>query len=118
MAGGDAHVGREQGDPGHDACLVEAVEGGRGGQPGVGRELEDLDLGVVLGEQHLTAVVAVEVGKERGREAVHVVLDREPVIRQVVPRLPEREVALVLPEAEGDGSASIPDQIGEGEEEG
>ena len=41
-------------------------------------------------------------------------LDREPVVRQVVPHLPEREVALVLPEEEGDRSASVPDRIGEG----
>ena len=45
-------------------CLVEAVEGGRGGQPGVGQELEDLHLGIVRGEQHLAAAVAVEVGDE------------------------------------------------------
>ena len=80
----------------------------------MGRELEDLDLGVVHGEQHLAATVAVEVGEERRREAVHVVLDREPVVRQVVPRLPKREVALVLPEEEGDGSARVPDRIREG----
>ena len=80
----------------------------------MGRELEDLHLGIVRGEQHLAAAVAVEVGDERRREAVHVVLDREPVVRQVVPRLPEREVALVLPEEEGDGSARVPDRIGEG----
>ena len=36
-----------QGDLGYDARLVEAVEGGRGGQPVVGRKLEDLDLGIV-----------------------------------------------------------------------
>ena len=59
-----AHVGQEQGDLGHDACLVEAVEGGRGGQPGVGWELEDLHLGIVRGEQHLATAVAIEVGDE------------------------------------------------------
>ena len=57
--GDDAHVGREQGDLGHDARLMEAVEGGNGGQPGVGRELEDLDLGVVHGEQHLAAALVL-----------------------------------------------------------
>ena len=81
----------------------------------MGWELEDLHLGIVRGEQHLVAVVAIEVCDERRKEAVHVVLDQEPVVRQVVPRLSEREVALVLPEEEGDGSASVPDRIREGE---
>ena len=31
----------------------------------MGRELEDLDLGVVRGEQHLAVAVTVEVGEER-----------------------------------------------------
>ena len=44
---------------------MEAIEGGRGGHPGVGQELEDLHLGIVRGEQHLAAVVAIEVGDER-----------------------------------------------------
>ena len=47
----------------------------------MGRELEDLDLGIVRGEQHLAAAIGVEVGDERRREAVHVVLDQEPVVR-------------------------------------
>ena len=55
----------------------------------MGRELEDLGLGIVRGEQHLAATVAVEVGDERRWEAVHVMLDREAIVRQVVPRLPE-----------------------------
>ena len=80
----------------------------------MGWELEDLHLGIVCGEQHLAAAIAVEVGDERRREAVHVVLDREPVVRQVVPRLLEREVTLVLSVVEGDGSARVPDRIGEG----
>ena len=36
------------------------------------RELEDLHLGIVRGEQLLAAVVAVEVGGERRQEEVHV----------------------------------------------
>jgi hypothetical protein len=60
------------------------------------RGLEDLDGGVVGGEQALGPAIAVEVGDERRREAVGVVLDRVPVVREVVPRLPEREIALVL----------------------
>ena len=80
----------------------------------MGRELEGLDLSIVRGEQHITAAVAVEVGNEWRLEAAHVVLDRESLVRQVVPRLSEREVALVLLEEEGDGSARVPDRIGEG----
>ena len=94
-AGGDANVGREEGDLGHEARLAEVVEGG-GGVVGGPRGLEDLDGGVVGWEQDLGPAVAVEVGNERRREAVGVVLDRVPVVREVVPRLPEREVALVL----------------------
>jgi hypothetical protein len=74
--------------------LAEVVEG-RGGAVR-GRGLEDLDGGLVGGEQDLGPAVAVEVGDERRREAVGVMLDRVPVVREVVPRLPEREVALVL----------------------
>ena len=51
---------------------MEAVEGGRKGQLGMCQELEDLHLGIVHGEQHLMAAVAVEVGDERRQEAVHV----------------------------------------------
>ena len=38
----------------------------------MGQELEDLHLGIVRGEQHLAAVVAIEVGHERRQEAFHV----------------------------------------------
>lgn len=93
-ARGDADVGGEEGDLGHEARLAEVVEGGGGAVRG--RGLQDLDGGVVGGEQDLGPAVAVEVGDERRRQAVGVVLDRVPVVREVVPGLPEGEVALVL----------------------
>lgn len=77
-ARGDANVGGEEGDLGHDARLAEVVEG-RGGVVRR-RGLEDLDGGVVGGEQDLGPAIAVEVGDERRREAVGVVLDRVPVV--------------------------------------
>lgn len=97
--GGDADVGGEEGDLGHEACLVEVIEAGGG--PGVGG-LEDLDLGVVGGEEDLGPAVAVEVGDEGRREAVGVVLDGVAVVGEMVPCLAEGEVALVL-EGEEDG---------------
>lgn len=97
--GGDADVGGEEGDLGHEACLVEVIEAGGG--PGVGG-LEDLDLGVVGGEEDLGPAVAVEVGDEGRREAVGVVRDGVAVVGEMVPCLAEGEVALVL-EGEEDG---------------
>jgi hypothetical protein len=56
--GGEANVGGEEGDISHEAGVVEG--GIVGGGPGVG--LEDLDLGVVGGDEDLGFAVAVEVG--------------------------------------------------------
>lgn len=114
--GGDADVGGEEGDLGHEACLVEVIEAGGG--PGVGG-LEDLDLGVVGGEEDLGPAVAVEVGDEGRREAVGVVRDGVAVVGEMVPCLAEGEVALVL-EGEEDGEGgeeedaqiALPHQIG------
>lgn len=64
--------------------------------------LEDLDLGVVGREEDLWLAVAVEVGDERWGQAVGLVLDGEVLVGEVVPGLPEGEVALVV-EGEEDG---------------
>lgn len=96
---GEADVVGEEGDVGHDAGLVEG--GVIAEVSGVGR-LEDLDLGVVGGEEDLGLAVAVEVGDERRGQAVGLVLDGEVLVGEVVPGLPEGEVALMV-EGEEDG---------------
>ena len=64
--------------------------------------LEDLDLGVVGGEEDLGLAVTVEVGDEGRGQAVGLVLDGEVLVGEVVPGLAEGEVALVV-EGEEDG---------------
>lgn len=98
-AGGDPDVVGEEGDVGHEAGLVEG--GVIVDVAGVGR-LEDLDLGVVGGEEDLGLAVAVEVGDEGRGQAVGLVLDGEVLVGEVVPGLAEGEVALVV-EGEEDG---------------
>lgn len=108
-AGGDPDVVGEEGDVGHESGLVEGgviVE-----VAGVGR-LEDLDLGVVGGEEDLGLAVAVEVGDEGWGQAVGLVLDGEVLVGEVVPGLVEGEVALVVEgEEDGEGGEQQDPQI-------
>jgi len=77
----------------------------------VGR-LEDLDLGVVGGEEDLGLAVTVEVGDEGRGQAVGLVLDGEVLVGEVVPGLAEGEVALVVEgEEDGEGGEQKDPQI-------
>lgn len=106
---GDPDVVGEEGDVGHEAGLVEAVVIVE--VAGV-RRLEDLDLGVVGGEEDLGLAVAVEVRDEGRGEAVSLVLDGEVLVGEVVPGLAEGEVALVVEgEEDGEGGEQKDPQI-------
>jgi hypothetical protein len=73
--------------------------------------LEDLDLGVVGGEEDLGLDIAAEVGDERRGQAVGLVLDREVLVDEVVPGLPEGEVAFVAKGEDGEGDEQQDAQI-------